>query len=466
MVRRLNLKTKTVKPHLRDLPISKYVLSYSFILGIFAVVFPLQNARAVPSFAEQTGQPCSACHIGAFGPQLKPFGRDFKLYGYVSSDGKKHFPPLAVMAQGSFTQTKADQATAPAPSTKTNNNLANDQLSIFYAGRITPTVGAFVQVTRDGIYNHLSLDNMDLRHAQEGKLFGKDTVFGVTVNNSPTMSDIWNSTPVWGFPYTASAVAPTPAASTFIDGSPAHQIIGAGAYTMWNDWIYAEFDGYRGLDNYSLTRLGETPDSDIYDGIMPYWRVAIAHEFNHHNLEFGSYGMFANVAPGGDHTTGNNDHILDVALDANYQWLGNPNQIISAHSTYIHERLNLDASQQLVGSNPNDSLSTFRADVSYDIKDTYIPSVQYFRTWGSSDANYWGTTTGSPNSEGFVAEIAYVPFGKQNSDLKWMNARLALQYVAYREFDGTRDHASDNNTLYLQLWMAAPWQLWTANAWK
>ncbi len=32
-------------------------------------------AEALPSFAQQTGMACSACHVGAFGPQLTPFGR-------------------------------------------------------------------------------------------------------------------------------------------------------------------------------------------------------------------------------------------------------------------------------------------------------------------------------------------------------------------------------------------------------
>jgi len=31
-----------------------------------------RTAHAVPSFAAQTGQPCTACHVGAFGPQLTP----------------------------------------------------------------------------------------------------------------------------------------------------------------------------------------------------------------------------------------------------------------------------------------------------------------------------------------------------------------------------------------------------------
>ena len=55
----------------------------------------ISPARAVPAFAVQTSQPCAACHVGAFGPQLKPFGRDFKLHGYVGNDGQDHGLPLA-----------------------------------------------------------------------------------------------------------------------------------------------------------------------------------------------------------------------------------------------------------------------------------------------------------------------------------------------------------------------------------
>ena len=41
--------------------------------------FGTRQALALPSFAVQTGQPCANCHIGAFGPQPTPQGRDFKL---------------------------------------------------------------------------------------------------------------------------------------------------------------------------------------------------------------------------------------------------------------------------------------------------------------------------------------------------------------------------------------------------
>ena len=53
-------------------------------LAIGAASLP---AAALPSFAAQTGQPCVACHVGGFGPQLTPFGEIFKITGYTQQGG-------------------------------------------------------------------------------------------------------------------------------------------------------------------------------------------------------------------------------------------------------------------------------------------------------------------------------------------------------------------------------------------
>ena len=67
---------------------------------------------------------------------------------------------------------------------------------------------------------------------------------------------------------------------------------------------------------------------------------------------------------------------------------------------------------------------------------------------------YWGTPSGRPNSAGFVAELAYVPFGKPDSPFNWFNIRLAAQYIAYTRFDGATIRAGANNALYLSAWTA------------
>src|ERR1700761_3451290 len=93
------------------------------IAVLSAAVFS-QPARAVPSFAAQTGQPCSACHIGSFGPQLTPLGRAFKIGGYTQGGGEGPLAdiPLAAMAITSFTHTNTAQPDGAAPSFGRNNN--------------------------------------------------------------------------------------------------------------------------------------------------------------------------------------------------------------------------------------------------------------------------------------------------------------------------------------------------------
>ena len=81
-------------------------------------------SQAVPSFARQTGQECAACHIGAYGPQLTPYGVKFKIGGYTDSDGKEGKVPLSGMAVASFTHTNKKQDEEPGPNTKKNNNFA------------------------------------------------------------------------------------------------------------------------------------------------------------------------------------------------------------------------------------------------------------------------------------------------------------------------------------------------------
>ena len=95
-----------------------------------------------------------------------------------------------------------------------------------------------------------------------------------------------------------------------------------------------------------------------------------------------------------------------------------------------------------------------RVDVSYSFAATVTPSVQYFRTVGMADAAYWATPNGSPNSDGMIVEVAYVPWGKPDSPFQNMNVRLAVQYVNYFRFDGSSVNASRNNHLYFSLWTA------------
>jgi hypothetical protein len=166
---------------------------------LFAVLMLfVRPALAVPSFAEQTGQPCAACHVGAFGPQLKPFGRDFKLHGYTASDGGKHFPPIAASIYGSFTHTQADQPGGAARWFAPNDNAALDQASLYYAGAISKHWGGFIQVTYDGVARQVYWDNTDIRYSREKHIFGIITARRFPISGIPRRRGAFPITrPVW-----------------------------------------------------------------------------------------------------------------------------------------------------------------------------------------------------------------------------------------------------------------------------
>jgi hypothetical protein len=265
------------------------------MLLVAAVVLAPSEARGVPSFARQSGLPCTGCHT-AF-PELNPFGRWFKLNGYVFGS-QPWVPPVAAMVQSSFTRTEASQPGGAAPGFGDNDNLALQQASVFYGGKILWKLGALAQGTYDGVADRASIDNTDLRLAEAIRVGDKDLTLGLTLNNNPTVQDVWNTTPAWAFPYASSSLAPTPAAATLIEGSFAQQVGGLGAYAFWNDMLYAEVTVYRSLSRDLQRGLGlDVTGESAIDGGAPYWRLALQHTWSEHALAVGTYGMVAETFP-------------------------------------------------------------------------------------------------------------------------------------------------------------------------
>lgn len=416
------------------------------------LLLPLMKAHAVPSFARQTGLSCAECHT-VF-PELTPFGSAFKLNGYTmiqSTAGQQprlqegQFPPLSAMLQISDTYTRKAQ-----PDSQNGDVLFPDQLSIFYAGRISDKLGSFIQATYDGVEDHFSMDNAEVRYANTTKSLS----YGVTLNNNPTVQDLWNATPAWGFPFASSSVAPAPAAATQIDETLGQQVAGLGGYGYWNNRLYGELTFYRSA------KIGEPspPSSEsenTIDGAAPYWRLAWTKVSGSHSFEVGTYGLVADIFPTG--VSGATNRFRDIAVDAQYQYLGSLH-MFSLHSTFIHEKQEWDASFPAGNtSNSSDDLKTFKIDGIYYFNRTYGGALGYFNTFGDRDpllytpAPIEGSRTGKPNSSGWIAEINYLP---------WLNTKLTLQYILYREFNGATSNydgfgrnAKDNSNLYLNLWL-------------
>lgn len=424
-------------------------------------------AGAVPAFTDQTGRPCAACHVGGFGPQLTPFGREFKLSGYTMR--AKASVPLAAMAIASLTHTAADQ-NPPPQYFSSNDNVALDQASLFVAGGLGSHLGGFSQVTYDGVARQWHWDNLDVRLVNSGHLLGADATYGLTFNNAPTVQDAWNTTPAWGFPYTSSTLAATPGATPLIDGALAQNVIGLSAYGWFNHKLYVEAGGYSTPAAGTLSWLGSDPlggPGDIH-GIAPYGRLAYQTALAGGVAEVGAFALKAAINPGRDRTTGYTDHYTDVGLDASWQKALASGNTLALDLRYVHEASNLMASCQLGNIGPGGTtdcaktvLNEWRGDVSYNWHGKIGATLGAFATSGTSNANLYAPTN-RPDSNGITAQIDYTPWGQDRSPLgPRFNLRLGLQYTAYGRFngavnnyDGNGAKAADNDTLRVFTWLA------------
>jgi len=445
----------------------------------FAMVAP---SHAVPSFARQTGMACAACHT-VF-PELTPFGREFKLNGYVLDNMKQvtgidtsanqtlalnSIPPLSLMLQVSYTRTNKalPDSVVSGALAKDGDMLFPQQVSFFYAGKIAEGLGAFVQLTYDGAEDHFGFDNTDVRYAHHWSFGGANDndhslILGVTLNNNPTVQDPWNTTPAWGFPYSLSSTAPAPITSAKIDsgaGGFGQSVGGLGVYAWLDDHYYLELTDYTS----AITGGGHPLDStqaNVVHALAPYWRLAYEQRWDRHSLEVGAYGLVAHDQPGnGKALSGPTDKYRDAALDAQYQFIGE-DHLFTALATYIDERQTLDASASAadgLAANLHNNLKTLKLTGEYYYKRKIGGSLGYFDIRGSSDALLYapvavtGSANFSPDATGYIAEINYLP---------WLNTKLQMQYTGYTKFnggktnyDGSGRNAADNNTTYLLVWI-------------
>ncbi|MBU6474584.1 MAG: cytochrome C [Alphaproteobacteria bacterium] len=429
-----------------------------------ALVLLPTPAHALPAFARQTGQPCAMCHVGGFGPQLTAYGREFKLNGYTWGDVKSRLENFSAMIFGGMEHTSKD-LTANQQTTHygANNNWAVDQVSLFYGGKIAGNLGAFAQATYSGTGDSYSWDNTDIRYVRDAMLGGKPLVYGVDVNNNPSLGDLWQSTPAWGFPYVSSGLAPGPDYAPYLAGSMAQTVGGLGFYGMWNDAIYAELTGYMALPDNIQRPLGETVSgADHLSGVNPYWRLAYQKTLGPNYFSVGTFGMDTKRYPSDTRQDGT-DTLLDTALDATYQYTTpDMNHAFSLYASALHEHQDLGATHALGSStNTTDTLNQYSENASYYYKNTYGLTVKRFDITGSADAGAYANT-GKPDSAGWTFQADYTPWGKEGAPFgPNVNARFFLQYTMYNKFDGASSNydgagrsAADNNTLYFGTWLA------------
>lgn len=431
-------------------------LGCALLLALTSVV-----SQALPAFARQTGQNCVACHVSF--PELTPYGRMFKLNGYTI--GKQKVVPLAAMAIASTTHVANQQGNSQAY--PRNGDLEFESASLFLAGKLGEHVGAFSQWTYNNLNpealpnggtkftGHFTVDNNDWRVADRITQDGTDLIYGASVNNNPTVQDVWNSTPGFSYPYQTSRLQGAwgigwPA--TLIEGALAQQSAGMTAYMMLDKHFYAEFGAYRAANGAFRIFSENLHMGTRLKAGNPYWRFAYSGESGADSFELGTFGMAANVYVDPLDVTAGRNRYRDFGVDAQYQHLLDPH-VWTAQASFIHEKESWDPS--LVGSayaNSHDTLNSFHLKGSYWYNRRYGATLGYFAEHGSTDALANANPSGKPDATGWIGEFNYMI--EQN----W---RLGLQYTAFQKYqggssnyDGNGRNARDNNITYLYTWYA------------
>jgi hypothetical protein len=471
----------------------------SFFVVTITCLLAMQpvDVGAVPTFARQTGQNCVACHAGGQFPELTQYGRLFKLTGYTLGERAM---PFSMMAIASATKSKNTNDTAqggnpPADFPKDGNAILAGG-SLFVAGKITNNLGAFVQITYDNYsgqspsdshwQGHSGADNVDIRYADRFVSADRDLIVGLSLNNNPSVQDVFNSAPAWWFPYQSGLSATQPGFAPKV-ASLGQNVAGLGAYAYWNQHIYAEVSAYRAADRGIARWMSRGIPLDqlsLVKGLNPYWRIALTQDWGAHNLMVGMLGMVttqfndAVIRDGGD-----TDKFRDFGFDSQYQYVLDPHTV-TAQASYIRERIRYGTSHNSTNSsaffdssgitplanfNDSDTVNYFRTKVSYVYQSKYGGTISFFNIHGNANSlnqtagfddtgslqpagNHLGNVSGSPDTRGLAYEIFWTPF---------QYLRFGAQYTAFNKFNGASTNydgfgrsARDNNSLFLYVWAA------------
>jgi hypothetical protein len=457
------------------------------------------SAWALPSFARQTGWSCAACHTTY--PQLTPMGRMFKLLGFTTTNLQRQqklqakfgnsvgllisrVSQFSIFVQASATNVGGGQAVFGGGNTKAspNNNVQfPQQVSLFYAGEITPHIGDFLHITYSGGgaktgSGGFTFDDSSIVWAHPWKMGTNNLlVTGVDVNNTPSAMDLWNTAPDWQAPffysnYSSWNYVPMP----FIDSASgaAFPMAGLGAYGAdifgpnRANWLYADADIYtnaQGTRSNPVGGFSSAGPQGRLSGGAPYVRLAYQHDWGDWNWEVGTFGMWSSVYDHSVHNSLNSngggpiDTFDDYDLDTQLQWLDtNDNNNVTVRAAWVNEQQQFGAGN-VISSRSSGNLNFFNLNATYLYHDRYGIQGGYRNVWGSANPKLYGqryTTSGSPDTSNEWIEASYLP---------WWNTRFSLRYTMYNQFNGVGAASSNKvgnygasayNTLELLAWIA------------
>jgi hypothetical protein len=457
----------------------EWVLALLAVAGSCGAWF-VPRAEAIPVFARQTGQNCLACHAGGQYPELTPYGRKFKLTGYTM--GERTRVPLAAMAVVSLAKVKSQQGSSDAGADFPRDAQANlTTISVFCCGKLTDNAGLFAQWTHDVFdhqdnsgkwIGHSHVDQVDLRYADRHIDLQRDLIFGVSLNNNPGVTDVWNTfnaafTPVPTYVPVANALAST--VPFDVPAAPIDQALGANSaglttYAYWNDLLYVEVGAYQAADG-----IGSIFDQKVADpytrlhGVSPYWRLALNHDWGAHSAMLGAHGLTATALSDPADKASPTARFRDVGIDGQYQYILDPH-VFTAMFSYTRERQDY-ADALWNAANPDyreafahasNTLDYWRLKATYSWGAQLGAALAYTSVSGSADdIAYESSPASRPNSRLWIPEVFYLPV---------QNVRVGLQYYRWDKYQGTRNEydagafpgrkPGANDSLFLYVWAA------------
>lgn len=482
-------------------------------LLLCALALVPQWASALPVFARQTGQNCVACHAGGQFPELTPYGREFKMTGYTI--GQRTLPIAAMAELGYSKVANTGKDPNPQQTFAKNGDPVFTGASLFLAGKVTDNIGAFTQITydnyagqavgasgnNDGYWQgHTNADNIDIRYADHFIGPSHDVIFGVSLNNNPSVSDPWNTASAW-MQYVPT---PSPGSSQFADAATPYpgnsaggNVAGLTAYMYLNRSIYGELGFYRTANqglSFMSAGINDAGTTHLQGNNNPYWRLAYTHQWGANDIMVGASGMTAHVFDGSTDPSDSNayNRIKTIGIDSQYQYLLDPHTV-TLQAVYQRQTtdysantmaaagspfLQADGITPVADANSSDTVNLFRLKGTYVYKAKYGASIAFFNQ--SSSTNSLNQTSGYDSNGQITFDdplgtgIASQPTtGNLSGNLGMRGAtfeafwipiqyvRVGAQYTAYTKYngatsnyDGLGRNPSDNNTLFVYVWAA------------
>ena len=440
---------------------------YALTALVLSCAFSPQ-ARAVPSFARQTGQKCAACHVGGAWPQLTPWGRFFKLSGYtagnalVDKEGGMHVP-VGLFGQAGLTW--AAQPNDSQGGTVIDHNGAPQfyQATGEVGTKLTNFLGAFYEYQVGNTFPGWkgATNAVDVRAVHFFHFHGNEILAGIDTNNNPTVQDVWNSSPDWSFPFYSSPQAVSGPASPMIS-SLGSQSASIGAYVLIDRQFYVEASFYRagtGFFRWMSAGTSFQDGANYLKGYNPYWRAYWEKAHGPQSFMIGTFGLRAGVFPNSASPSGPVDYFNDYGFDSQYQYLASTHKV-TLRANYVYERRSWDASFPLgnVGTQGG-NLKSMNFSGTYAYNNAWAFSAGLVSTNGNRDSTLYPVTSpagdlvsASPKTTGYTLEIdRHIT----------QNVQLMAQYRGFGRLNGLRHNvdgmgrnASDDNTLWLSVFFA------------